>query len=160
MAESCDQIEPNGALPPIAAAIIRSAASGDLAAQRRIRQAWCDRLDPARPAGANDDMMAASGLFVARMCAANGDHSDAQMLATLLLTAGARLHDSGRVPLGWEFIAESLSLYERMSAAGDVEATDIVDDLVPTLPCEVVARAQFYARREKEASDASTNPEA
>lgn len=149
-----DRIEPNAALSPVAATIMQQAARGDLNAQRRIRQVWADTFRPDHPQQhQNPDLMAASGLFVARMCAAQGDETDATMLATLLLNAGVRYNEGGRVGLGWELIAESLALYERLSAAGDPAAAQAVDALVPTLPPEVVARAQLFARSGQEVSD-------
>ena len=153
--KSFSPIEPNAALSPVAATIVQQAAQGDLDAQRRIRQVWANTLISETPQRQNPDLMAASGLFVARMCAANGDISDASQLAALLLNAGIRYHDWGRVGLGCELIAEGLALFERMSAAGDDEAAQAVDALVPTLPPEVVQRAQVYAKVGKEAADAT-----
>lgn len=156
---STSTVDPNGALDPLAASLVREAAAGSLEAQRRIRQAWFDTFSPDRPIGPNADLMGATGLFVARMCAANGDKSDADMLAVLLLQAGIRYHDTGRAGLGNELIAESLALFERLAATGDAEAADTVDKLVPRMPPELVARAQLYARPRKEQTDVSSDPQ-
>lgn len=161
MAETCrapDAIEPNGALDPLAASLVTQAAKGDLSAQRRIREAWIDTLRPDQPAQANADLVAAGGLFVARLCAANGDATDASKLATLLLNVGIEFHNDGRISLGWELIAESLALFERLSTTGDVEAAAAVDALVPTLPPEVVERAQHYSRPNGRTPDVAPNP--
>jgi hypothetical protein len=147
-------LEPNGALDPLAATLLGQAAKGDLTAQRRIRQCWIEHLDPEHPKGSNRDLMAASGLFVARMCAENGGHSDAAALAELLIHAAAQFYESGRIGVCNQLAAEGLSLFERLSAVGDLDAAEAVDKLVPIMPPEVVAQAQTYARSKKEQSDA------
>ena len=156
MAEASNSSTPvinaNGALHPEVATLFAQVAKGDLAAQRRVRQVWFDSLQEGVPPVPNADLLAASGLLVARLCAANGDHSDARMLATLLLNAGMRHHGDGRLSLGCDLAAEALSLFERLSAAGDHEAAEAVDSLVPHMPPEIVERAQYYAKREKEAA--------
>ena len=153
------ELEPNGALDPLASSLLAQAARGDLLAQRHIRQAWCDTLHPDQPFAPNADLMAASGLFVARMCAANGDHSDAETLAMLLLNAGVRFHDAGRIVLSAQLIGEAVALYERLAAAGHQDASEVVDKLVAQLPAEVVALAQVYSKPRKEGSDAPTDPQ-
>jgi hypothetical protein len=139
-------IDPNAGLGADVSAIVANAARGDLEAQRRIRQAWSNSLygEPQHP---NADLLAASGLLAARMCAANGDHTDINKLAMLLLNAGIRYSDGGRHGLGWECVAESLALYQRMSDAGDEEATDAIDKLVPALPAEMIEHARRYLKQ-------------
>lgn len=143
---TCEAIDANSGLGSDVAAIVAGAARGDLESQRRIRQAWSNTLYD-QPQGPNADLLAAGGLLMARMCAANGDHSDTNMLAMLLLNAGVRFSDFGRQALGWECIAESLSLYERMAAAGDEDATVAVNQLVPTVPIELIERAKLYLKQ-------------
>ena len=144
------EINPNGALHPEAATLFAQVAKGDLTAQRRVRQAWMDTLKEGAPQFENEDLLAATGVLVARLCAANGEIADAHVLAVALLNAGMRHHDGGRISLGWDLAAEALSLFQRLTAAGDQEAAETMDALVPHMPPEVVGRAQYYAKRETE----------
>lgn len=139
----------NAGIGSIASLAVLASASGELAAQRFIRDEWSQQFhDPELP-GPDSDLTDAVGLVFARLCAARGDRSDANMLAVLLLNVGNRFHNRGRNSVGWECIAESLSLYERLGGAGDTEAVNVAKSLLSLLPIEVIARAKEYTLKGK-----------
>jgi hypothetical protein len=138
--------DPNIALGADVSEIVANAARGDIHAQRRIRQSWLNSMRDDQTKPANAGLIAASGLFVARMCAANGDYSDVEMLAALLLTAGVQHHGDGREDLASQCVAESLALFDRMAAAGDEDASKAINALVPEIPIEVVERAKLLVK--------------
>jgi hypothetical protein len=124
-------------------------ASGSLEAQRCIRQEWAATLYSPEGQALDSDLTDAAGILIARLCAAHGEHVDATMLAMLLVEVGIRFRNRGRFAAGWECIAESLSLYERLGAAGDLEAVEMAKELMSTLPFEVVEMAKHYTLKGK-----------
>lgn len=135
----------NAGLGLVASLALLSSATGDLSAQRYIRDDWSANLYAPEREGPDSDLRDASGLFVARLRAAHGDETDANMLAMLLFNVGLRFRDRGRFSIGWECIAEALSLYERLGAAGNAEAVETAKGIMASVPFEVIEMAKNYS---------------
>lgn len=144
--EPSKRFDANASVGEEASRVLLSMAKGDLEAQRFVRDSWTCELRDLKP---DAELHDSACLFIARMCAANGDHSDAGVLAMILYAVGDRLHRLGRHALGWERVAESLSLFERLGDEGDAEAVEIVKDMLLELPVEAVARAKEYTLKGK-----------
>lgn len=143
------RFDANAGVGKAASLALLGSATGDLEAQRCIRDEWSGNLRKPEYQGPDSDLADAGGLLISRLCAAHGDQSDASVLAMVLLTVGDRFHNHGRHGIGWECIAESLSLFGRLADEGDAEAAEIVKGLLDELPADAVARAKEYTLKGK-----------
>ncbi|GHH16090.1 hypothetical protein GCM10008023_19700 [Sphingomonas glacialis] len=139
------QFDANAGVGLVASLALLGSANGDLSAQRYIRDDWSANLYAPEREGPDSDLRDAGGLLLARLCAAHGDATDANMLAMLLFNAGLRFRDRGRFSIGWECVAEALSLYERLGAAGDAEAVETAKGIMASVPVEVIEMAKNYS---------------
>ncbi|MEG3178181.1 hypothetical protein U1872_18215 [Sphingomonas sp. RB3P16] len=143
------QFDANAGVGLVASLALLGSATGDLSAQRYIRDDWSANLYAPERQGPDSDLTDAGGLLMARLCAANGDATDATMLAMLLFNVGLRFRERGRFSIGWECVAEALSLYERLGAAGNAEAVETAKGIMASVPAEVVAMAKNYSLQGK-----------
>ena len=137
-----DRFDANAGVGAEASAVLLGCATGDLEAQRCMRDEWFAGLGNRENPAPDSDLVDAGGLLVARLCAAHGDRDDVFMLALALSEVGIRHHYRGRDAVAWRCVIEAFSLYERLGDAGDTIAVQAVKGLLDLLPIEVVAQAK------------------
>lgn len=148
----CDQdavaiARPSGAMAPDLFALLADASTGDIKAQREMRNAAMSVCWNPRHLAPDLELYAAMGVLLARMAAAHGDMMDVRELGDMLFCAAAIYEDRGHLPLSNQCLIEGVALYERIALTGAEDAAIAVQRLVEGLPPEVIAAAREHNMR-------------
>lgn len=131
--------KPSGALG-IAAPLIVNAASGDLAGQREIRDAYSRATSDKSQPLAVLIMSADCAVLVARLAASHGELDDVSALAEALVRASDVWELAGVPRISQSRLVEGIGLYKRIAATGDLIADRTFQMLAAAMPAAIMER--------------------